>query len=89
MWFLHQSQTDAPAKAAAPAKSAAAPKAAAPKASAVEAVPTPLEAFGRLDIRVGRIVEVGRHPEADKLYVEKIDVGEAQPRQVRMSQTWY
>jgi tRNA-binding EMAP/Myf-like protein len=29
----------------------------------------------RLDIRIGRIVEVVKHPDADALYVEKIDVG--------------
>lgn len=29
----------------------------------------------RLDIRVGQIVEVSRHPDADALYVEKIDLG--------------
>lgn len=29
-----------------------------------------------LEIRVGKIVEIGRHPEADSLYVEKVDVGE-------------
>lgn len=29
-----------------------------------------------LEIRVGRIVEVCKHPEADKLYIEKIDCGE-------------
>ena len=29
----------------------------------------------RLDIRVGKIVEVERHPEAENLYVEKIDLG--------------
>lgn len=29
----------------------------------------------RLDIRVGKIVEVMKHPDADALYVEKIDVG--------------
>lgn len=29
----------------------------------------------RLDIRVGKIIEVAKHPEADALYVEKIDVG--------------
>jgi len=34
------------------------------------------------DIRVGRIVEVGIHPSADGLYLEKIDVGEAEPRQI-------
>jgi hypothetical protein len=28
-----------------------------------------------LDIRIGRIVEVAKHPDADALYVEKIDVG--------------
>ncbi|XP_011305321.1 tyrosine--tRNA ligase, cytoplasmic [Fopius arisanus] len=31
----------------------------------------------RLDIRVGKIVEVSKHPDADSLYVEKIDLGEA------------
>lgn len=29
-----------------------------------------------LEIRVGKIVEIGKHPEADSLYVEKVDVGE-------------
>ncbi|GLV38748.1 Tyrosyl-tRNA synthetase [Carabus blaptoides fortunei] len=36
----------------------------------------------RLDIRVGKIVEVSKHPDADALYVEKIDLGEAAPRTV-------
>lgn len=36
----------------------------------------------RLDIRVGRVVEVSKHPDADTLYVERIDVGEAEPRTV-------
>lgn len=36
----------------------------------------------RLDIRIGRIVEVSKHPDADTLYVEKIDLGEAEPRTV-------
>ncbi len=36
----------------------------------------------RLDIRVGRIVQVSLHPDADSLYVEKIDVGEAIPRTI-------
>lgn len=30
----------------------------------------------RLDIRVGKIVEVKKHPDADSLYIEKIDLGE-------------
>ena len=40
------------------------------------------ELFSRLDLRVGRILEVTPHPTADRLYVEKIDVGEPEPRQV-------
>lgn len=36
----------------------------------------------RLDIRIGKIVEVSRHPDADALYVEKIDLGEAAPRTI-------
>lgn len=30
----------------------------------------------RLDLRIGKIVEVDRHPDADALYVEKIDCGD-------------
>ncbi|WRX19988.1 tRNA-binding domain - like 3 [Theobroma cacao] len=36
----------------------------------------------RLDIRVGKIVKAQKHPDADSLYVEEIDVGEAHPRTV-------
>lgn len=37
----------------------------------------------RLDIRVGKIVEVQKHPDADALYVEKIDLGDpAGPRTI-------
>ncbi|KAG5872891.1 hypothetical protein JTB14_037369 [Gonioctena quinquepunctata] len=36
----------------------------------------------RLDIRIGKIVEVAKHPEADSLYVEKIDLGEEKPRTI-------
>ncbi|VDP47327.1 unnamed protein product [Schistosoma mattheei] len=31
--------------------------------------------IGRLDLRVGRIIDVNRHPDADSLYVEKVDLG--------------
>lgn len=41
------------------------------------AVPLPVRNdFSRLDVRVGKILEVALHPEADKLYVERIDLGE-------------
>ncbi|GBP81096.1 Tyrosine--tRNA ligase, cytoplasmic [Eumeta japonica] len=36
----------------------------------------------KLDIKVGRVVEVSRHPDADALYVEKIDLGEGEPRTI-------
>lgn len=38
--------------------------------------------ISKLDIVVGKILEVKRHPDADSLYVEKIDVGEIEPREV-------
>nr|XP_057902043.1 aminoacyl tRNA synthase complex-interacting multifunctional protein 1-like isoform X3 [Doryrhamphus excisus] len=36
----------------------------------------------RLDLRVGRIVTAEKHPDADSLYVEQVDVGEPSPRTV-------
>lgn len=33
--------------------------------------------LAKLEIRVGKIIELGVHPESDGLYVEKIDLGEA------------
>ncbi|KAJ3158905.1 hypothetical protein HK101_001208 [Irineochytrium annulatum] len=38
--------------------------------------------ISKLDIVVGKILEVSRHPDADSLYVEKIDCGEPEPRTV-------
>ena len=31
---------------------------------------------------VGKVVSVKKHPDADSLYVEQIDVGEEKPREV-------
>lgn len=42
----------------------------------------PFADFRRIDIRVGTVVEVGDHPEAEKLYVLKVDLGEEEPRQI-------
>lgn len=36
----------------------------------------------RLDLRIGCIVTAEKHPDADSLYVEQVDVGEAVPRTV-------
>lgn len=38
--------------------------------------------ISKLDIRVGVIKKAWVHPEADKLYCEEIDIGEAEPRQI-------
>lgn len=56
--------------------------AAEPKPGAAGATEEPPIDVGRLDMRVGKIVEVSRHPDADSLYLEKIDCGEAAPRTV-------
>ena len=37
-----------------------------------------LEAFAHLDLRVGEIKAVEKHPRADKLYIESIDVGKGE-----------
>ncbi|KAF6371362.1 aminoacyl tRNA synthetase complex interacting multifunctional protein 1 [Rhinolophus ferrumequinum] len=36
----------------------------------------------RLDLRIGRIITARKHPDADSLYVEEVDVGEVAPRTV-------
>ena len=33
------------------------------------------EIFYKIDIRVGRILECEEHPDSEKLYVEKVDIG--------------
>ena len=72
-----------------PAKSAATEpddKPAAPAAKPKPAAAAPAAADPALlpecEIRVGKVVAVERHPESEKLYVEKVDVGEAEPRTI-------
>ncbi|KAL4716093.1 hypothetical protein ACJJTC_013870 [Scirpophaga incertulas] len=36
----------------------------------------------KLDFRIGKIIDVNKHPDADTLYVEKIECGEDKPRTV-------
>lgn len=38
--------------------------------------------IGRLDLRIGKVEDVQRHPDADTLYVLKINCGEDKPRTV-------
>lgn len=49
-----------------------------PTAPAIPAIPMP----SMIDLRVGKVLDVKRHPDADSLYVETIDVGEPEPRTV-------
>jgi len=77
------------AAAAAVAGDAGAPAEGEKKAAKGKGAPAPSKAAEStcddascFDLRVGRIVEVGVHPNADGLYLERIDVGEAEPRQV-------
>lgn len=61
-----------------------APKEKAPKAAKAPSTPAAdrIIDVSWLDLRVGKILEAERHPESEKLYVEKIDVGEAEPRTI-------
>jgi len=45
-------------------------------------VKTPEELFKKLHLKAGRIIEIERHPEADKLYIEKVDMGNGEIRQI-------
>ena len=51
-------------------------------ASAQSDLSEELQAFMACDLRVGKIIECTRHPESQKLYVEKIDLGESEPRTI-------
>lgn len=42
----------------------------------------PFDDFRRLELRIGTVVEVNDHPEAEKLYILKVDLGEEEPRTV-------
>lgn len=52
------------------------------KAEAAEAAFAEFEDFQKLDLRVGTVVSVKKHPDADRLLLVKVDIGEEQPRQV-------
>ena len=48
-----------------------------------ESEPTgPFADFRKLDLRAGTIVNIQDHPDADKLYLLNVDVGEESPRQI-------
>jgi glutamyl-tRNA synthetase len=45
-------------------------------------VPHETSLISKLDLVVGKVLSVQKHPDADSLYIETIDIGEAEPRQV-------
>jgi methionine--tRNA ligase beta chain len=48
----------------------------------MEAAEISIEDFARVDLRVGTIREAKPHPNADRLVVLSVDLGEAAPRQL-------
>jgi methionyl-tRNA synthetase len=42
----------------------------------------PYDHFARLDLRIARVIEARPHPNAEKLLLLTIDVGEPEPRQI-------
>lgn len=54
-----------------------APKGGKQKGSATTKEPERPIDISRLDLRIGKIIEVDRHPDADALYLEKIDCGDS------------
>ena len=42
----------------------------------------PFDDFRRLELRIGTVTAVEDHPEAEKLYILNVDVGEEEPRTV-------
>ena len=53
----------------------------APPKAAKAAEPT-VSDIGQMDIRVGKIVKVWKHPDSEKLYCEEIDVGNGEIRKI-------
>lgn len=43
---------------------------------------SPAEVFSTYHLKVGKIIAIEKHPEADKLYIEKVDMGNNEIRQI-------
>lgn len=44
--------------------------------------PVSIEDFGKLSLKAGRVLEAWKHPNAEKLLVEKVDLGDGDVRQI-------
>ena len=80
-------RAELPSREEAPAEKAPAKAKKGGPAKAGDNAPVPVsvaefEDFQKLDLRVGTVVGVAKHPDADKLLLVKVDLGEAEPRQV-------
>jgi len=73
--------TESTAKPAKPVKEKPVKEKKEPKKSEPAAPEAPVD-IGRLDLRVGHIKSAKKHPDADSLYVEEVDVGEEKCRTV-------
>ena len=50
------------------------------KKKAIE--PIQIDDFGKVSLKAGKILDAKLHPDADKLFIETIDLGEESPRQI-------
>lgn len=41
-----------------------------------------IQLFYKADFRIGNILDASKHPQSDKLFVEKIDMGNGEIRQI-------
>merc|ERR1719402_592431 len=77
-----KAKTDKGGKAGKPADGGdAKPKKSIPTGSGGDNPEAPVD-ISRLDLRVGKIVGVDKHPDADSLYVEQVDLGEGKTRTI-------
>lgn len=74
-----QTQNEEQPKAEAKPKKEKKPKEPKPQKDSPAELPVDI---GRLDLRIGKVEDVQRHPDADALYVLKINCGEDKPRTV-------
>ena len=47
------------------------------------------EEFKKMDIRIGKILDVEDHPDADKLYILTVDIGDETRKLVAGIKPWY
>lgn len=52
------------------------------KKESIQETANPVHPLARVDLRVGKVLKAEKHPTADRLYVEEVDLGEESPRTV-------